>query len=136
MPTGPQVSHAARPIKAKSRKHLTDHEEIVVSEMGLLIECSSVRFQVLKATSMNMAVFLDVAPCSLVEIDRRFRGAYRLQYQRDQRPHDAGSITSANFYQTADGAMYQMTAIFKLVCCFYLLSRTYQVPFHLMLLFK
>jgi hypothetical protein len=31
------------------------------------------RFQVLTATSMKMAVFLDVAPCSLVDIDRRFR---------------------------------------------------------------
>jgi hypothetical protein len=25
---------------------------------------------------LKMTVFLDVAPCSLVEIDRRFRGAY------------------------------------------------------------
>jgi len=27
---------------------------------------------------MNMAVFWDVAVCSLIEIDRRFRGAYLL----------------------------------------------------------
>jgi hypothetical protein len=27
---------------------------------------------------MNMTVFCDVAPCSLVEIDRSFRGAYCL----------------------------------------------------------
>jgi hypothetical protein len=33
-----------------------------------------VRFQVLTAASMKMAVFWDVAQCSLVEIDRRFRG--------------------------------------------------------------
>jgi hypothetical protein len=25
---------------------------------------------------LNMAVFWDVAPCSLMDIDRRFRGAY------------------------------------------------------------
>jgi hypothetical protein len=31
-----------------------------------------------------MAVFWDVAPCSLVEIDRRFRGAYRLRHQGDE----------------------------------------------------
>jgi hypothetical protein len=28
-----------------------------------------------------MNVFWDVAPCSVVEIDRRFRGAYCLHYQ-------------------------------------------------------
>jgi hypothetical protein len=38
-------------------------------------------FLVLTAASMKMAVFWDVAPCSLVEIDRRFRGAYSLCYQ-------------------------------------------------------
>jgi hypothetical protein len=33
-----------------------------------------VRFHVLKAASMKMTVFWDVAPCSLVEVYRRFRG--------------------------------------------------------------
>jgi hypothetical protein len=36
------------------------------------------RVQVLTATGMNMAVFWDVAPCSLVDIDQRFRGPYCL----------------------------------------------------------
>jgi hypothetical protein len=31
-------------------------------------------------TSMKMAVFWDVAPCGLVDIDRRFRGAYCLHH--------------------------------------------------------
>jgi hypothetical protein len=35
-----------------------------------------VRFEVFMATSMKMAVFWDVVPCSLVDIDQRFRGAY------------------------------------------------------------
>jgi hypothetical protein len=35
----------------------------------------AVRFQVLTAASMKMTVFLDVAPCRLVEVCRRFRGA-------------------------------------------------------------
>jgi hypothetical protein len=30
-----------------------------------------------------MTVFWDVAPCSLVEIDRRFSGAYCLHHQDD-----------------------------------------------------
>jgi hypothetical protein len=58
---------------------------------GLLISCvhlcrptihfSFVRFKVLTATSMKMTVFSDVAPCSLVDTDRRFRDAYCLHHQ-------------------------------------------------------
>jgi hypothetical protein len=57
-----------------------------------------VRFQVLTAARMRMTVFRDVAPCSLVEIDRRFRGAYCLH---NHRPDEAVSTseTSANFYE-------------------------------------
>jgi hypothetical protein len=42
------------------------------------------RFQVLTAASMKMAVFWDVAPCSLVEVYRRFRGACCLHHQGDE----------------------------------------------------
>jgi hypothetical protein len=35
-----------------------------------------VRFQVLTVAGMKFRVFRDVAPCSHVEVDRRFRGAY------------------------------------------------------------
>jgi hypothetical protein len=31
-----------------------------------------------------MTAFWDIAPCSLVEVDRRFRGAYCLHYQGDE----------------------------------------------------
>jgi hypothetical protein len=34
-----------------------------------------VGFQVLTAASMKFRVFWDVAPCSHIEVDRRFRGA-------------------------------------------------------------
>jgi hypothetical protein len=44
----------------------------------------SVRFQVLAAAGMKMTAFLDIAPCTLVEVDRRFRGAYCLHYQVDE----------------------------------------------------
>jgi hypothetical protein len=40
-----------------------------------------VRFEVLTAASMKMAVFWVVAPCSLVEIYRRFRSACCLHHQ-------------------------------------------------------
>jgi hypothetical protein len=39
-----------------------------------------VRFQVLTTAIMKTVVFWDVAACSLVEIDRRFRGAYCLHH--------------------------------------------------------
>jgi hypothetical protein len=41
-----------------------------------------VRFQVLTAASMKFRVFWDVATCSHVEVDRRFRGAYCLHHHR------------------------------------------------------
>jgi hypothetical protein len=41
---------------------------------------TSVRFQVLTAANVKMAAFLDIAPCSLVEVDRRFRGASCLHH--------------------------------------------------------
>jgi hypothetical protein len=46
------------------------------------------------AASMKMAVFCVVAPCSLVEINGCFRGAYCLHHQGD------ASEMSENFYQT------------------------------------
>jgi hypothetical protein len=54
-----------------------------------------VRFQVFKAASMKITVVWDVAPCSLVDIDRRFRGIQCL--------HNHGLVaeTLLIFYQTA-----------------------------------
>jgi hypothetical protein len=40
-----------------------------------------VRFQVLTVASMKCRVFSDVAPCSLIGVDRRFRCTYCLHYQ-------------------------------------------------------
>jgi hypothetical protein len=40
---------------------------------------------------MKIAVFWDVAPCSLVDTDGRFRGAYCLHHQSDDRLDDGGS---------------------------------------------
>jgi hypothetical protein len=49
---------------------------------------------------MKMAVFWDVAPCSLVDIDRRFRCAYCLHHQALMTETVSTSETSANIYQT------------------------------------
>jgi hypothetical protein len=37
-------------------------------------KCKFVRFQVLTTVSMEIRASWDVAPCSLVGVDRRFRG--------------------------------------------------------------
>jgi hypothetical protein len=39
----------------------------------------------------KITVLWDVAPCSLVEVYRRFRGAYCLHHQGDDHPNDGGS---------------------------------------------
>jgi hypothetical protein len=50
------------------------------------------RFQVLTAKCMKMTVFWDVVPCSLLEIDRRFRGAYCLHHQDDSHLHKLQAV--------------------------------------------
>jgi hypothetical protein len=64
-------------------------------------------FEVLTAASVKMAVFWVVAPCSLVEVYRRFRGACCLHYQGDVTSLTALMVEAAGtsempvkFYQT------------------------------------
>jgi hypothetical protein len=57
------------------------------------------RFQV-QAMNMKMAVFCNVASCSLVDTERRFRSAYCLHHQGDEPftgPHGATSQETAIF---------------------------------------
>jgi hypothetical protein len=42
-----------------------------------------VRFEVFTAASIKMTVFMVVAPCSLVEVYRRFRDSCSLHHQGD-----------------------------------------------------
>jgi hypothetical protein len=44
----------------------------------------TVRFQILTAASMKFRVFWDILPCSQVDVDRCFRGAYCLHHQGDE----------------------------------------------------
>jgi hypothetical protein len=48
----------------------------ICTTIRTLISQFYVRFQVLTAASIKFKVFWDVAPCSHVEADRRFRSAY------------------------------------------------------------
>jgi hypothetical protein len=61
------------------------HQYISAVKLLIARDDTHVRFQVLTAASMKMAVFWVVAPCSLVEVYRRFRGACRLHHQGDKR---------------------------------------------------
>jgi hypothetical protein len=45
-----------------------------------------VKYEVVMATSMKMAAFWDVGTYSLVDIDRRFRGAHCLHHKLDWVP--------------------------------------------------
>jgi hypothetical protein len=59
------------------------------------------RCQVLTAALVKMAVFWVVAPCSLVEVYRRFRGACCLHHQAALMMKTAiTSETSVNFHPT------------------------------------
>jgi hypothetical protein len=51
----------------------------------------SVRLQVLTATGMKITAFWDITPCSLVEVDRRFRGVYCHHQPDTHRPDYGGS---------------------------------------------
>jgi hypothetical protein len=72
--------------------HLQQNRNVVRGKTG---PTWFVRFQVLKATSIKMAVFWDVAPCSLIDNGRRFRGTYCLHRRSvSTRLHEATQKTA------------------------------------------
>jgi hypothetical protein len=54
-----------------------------------------VTFQVPVAASVKIVAFWDIAPCCLVEVDRRFRGAY-CHHHQVHRPDDGGTMHLRN----------------------------------------
>jgi hypothetical protein len=58
-----------------------------------IIRYTYMTFQVLTAASVNTAEFWDIAPCTLVTVDRRFRSAYCLHHQgRDDGGKNVGLL--------------------------------------------
>jgi hypothetical protein len=45
--------------------------------------CTEVRFPVLTAVSVKIRSYWDIAPCSFIEVDHCFRGAYCLHHEGD-----------------------------------------------------
>jgi hypothetical protein len=76
---------------------------------NVLQEDCSVGFEVLTVVSIKMAVFWVVAPCSLVEVFRCFRGACCIALMMEA---PSTSETSVNFTRL-HGATTQKTAILK-----------------------
>jgi hypothetical protein len=70
-----------------------------------------VRLQALMATSMKVAVSWDVTPCSLVEIDRQFRGAYCLHHQDNESTTKQAHLKRRSISTRLHGATFQKTAI-------------------------
>jgi hypothetical protein len=81
---------------------------------------SVVRFQVPTATDMKFRVFWDVAPCSQVDVDRRFRGTYCLyhhsspwwwrQYAYLKRRSTSTSLHGATFQKTLNFRCFGISA--------------------------
>jgi hypothetical protein len=57
-----------------------------------------VRFQVFTGASIQFRVFWDVAPCSHVEVDRRFRSAYCLHHQSAPLPVTKWNIVAGSWF--------------------------------------
>jgi hypothetical protein len=69
---------------------LTVNEVINTHTLGDSVVSPHVRCQVLTAASIKMRVFWHIAPCSVVGVERRFRGAYCLHHH----PDDGASVYS------------------------------------------
>jgi hypothetical protein len=71
-----------RPLFQENFMHNGDSTTGFPDDLSIF-KLASVRFQVLKAASMQMAAFLVVRPCNLIEVYRRFRGVCYLRHQGD-----------------------------------------------------
>jgi hypothetical protein len=82
-------------LEMVARRKISVLPEIESQSSSPQTKVNLVIFQVLTATNMKMAVLWDVAPCSLVEVHRRFRGACCLRHHGDQtRLYGATSLTT------------------------------------------
>jgi hypothetical protein len=90
-----QLTSATQPHVNEKKKHpklisdgdvFSNNIKVYRKLLTYLVKIGNVvvGFQVLTAVSMKFRVFWDVAPCSHVEVDRRFRGAYCLHHQGDE----------------------------------------------------
>jgi hypothetical protein len=65
--------------------HTYIHTNTCISTYVVRIYTYKRTIKLIEGVKMKMAVFWDVAPCSLVDNDRRFRGAYCQYHHLDDR---------------------------------------------------
>jgi hypothetical protein len=75
-------------IRQRNWQQGWDHAQWLASYLCCSPNIISVRFQVVTAANMKMAVSWNIALCSLVEVHRRFSSTYWLHHQGDK---DVGS---------------------------------------------
>jgi hypothetical protein len=69
------------PRRTEATQVMISEEPSLVYSLTTLYQLT--RFQVFTAASIKIIAFWDIALCSLVEVDRRFRGAYCLHHRPD-----------------------------------------------------
>jgi hypothetical protein len=75
-----------------------------------------VRFHVLTAATMKVTAFWDVEPCSLFEVDRRFRGAYCFHQQGDCSEDGLPRKLSSSSPQTVQLPLLKFQEMFINLC--------------------
>jgi hypothetical protein len=70
-----------------------------------------VRFQVLTAASLKITAFCDIEPCSVVEVDRRFRGVYCLHQDHYLMMEEVCISETSIFLTILHCAIFQKTVI-------------------------
>jgi hypothetical protein len=77
-----RTSSLEKSIIFATKKHQVPLSHFAVTKH--ILETSVIlRFQIIAAAGMMMAAYWDVAPCIIVEADRRFRGAYCVHHRPD-----------------------------------------------------
>jgi hypothetical protein len=81
------------------------------------------------------AIFWDVAPCSLTEIDKHFRGAYCLHHQGTHHPDNGGNKCQwVNFYETTEHSIPENSLSPMLVNLLEFITTLYMFPIILLYL--
>jgi hypothetical protein len=86
---------------AQSTHKELEEKVVILKKKQNKLQHKKVGFEVFTAVSMKMAVFWVVAPCSLVEVYRRFRGPCCLHHQGDIALHGPTTQKTAIFVQYA-----------------------------------
>jgi hypothetical protein len=81
MPVDSHVHTRHENLKSHSFLRVSYHDAATDSDPTRVTNTNHVGFEVLTAASVKMAVFRVVAPCSLLDVYRRFRGACCLHHQ-------------------------------------------------------